>query len=78
VSESESGGMAGGEEPSLDAEPETDPELKDYGPPADMPEEAEPDEVGEDVGAEEGIHEWSPEAYEPEPEGPTTSTEDRD
>jgi hypothetical protein len=74
--EGEDAGMAGGEEPSLDAEPETEDELKDYGPPADMPEEAEPDEVGEDVGAEEGIHEWSPETYEPEPEGPTQSTED--
>jgi hypothetical protein len=29
------------------------------------------------VGAEEGIHPVSPEAYEPEPERPTHSTEDR-
>ena len=27
-------------------------------------------------GAEEGISPGSPEAYEPDPEGPTTSTED--
>jgi hypothetical protein len=73
--ESDEGGMAGGEEPSTDAEAETDPELKDYGPPADMPEEAEPEEVGEDIGAEEGISPWTPEGYSDEPEGPTQSTE---
>jgi hypothetical protein len=78
VSESDSGGPAGGEEPSLDAEPETDPELKDYGPAADMPEEADPEDVGEDEGAEEGISPWSPEGYTDDPEGPTTSTEDTD
>jgi hypothetical protein len=78
MTESDSGGTAGGEEPSLDAEPETDPELKDYGPPADMPEEADPDDVGEDEGAEEGISPLTPEGYSDEPEGPTQSTEDRD
>jgi uncharacterized protein len=35
------------------------------------PHEAQPD------GAEEGINPLSPEAYEPDPEGPTSSTEDR-
>jgi hypothetical protein len=78
VSESESGGTAGGREPSLDAEPETDPELKDYGPPADMPEEADPEDVGEDEGAEEGISPLAPEGYSEDPEGPTMSTEDGD
>jgi hypothetical protein len=75
--ESDSGGMAGGEEPSPDAEPETDPELKDYGPPAHMREEADPEDVGEDEGAEEGISPYAPEAYSDDPEGPTHSTEDR-
>ena len=78
MSEGSSVGMAGGEEPSLDVEPETDPELKDYGPPADMPEEAEPEDVGEDEGAVEGISPLAPEGYSDEPEGPTQSTEDRD
>jgi hypothetical protein len=75
VTESDSGGMAGGEEPSPDAETETDPELKDYGPPADMPEETEPEEIGEDEGAEEGISPLAPEGYSDDPEGPTQSTE---
>lgn len=73
--ESDEAGMAGGDEPSLDAEAETEPELKDYGPPADMPEEAEPEEIGEDEGAEEGISPWAPEGYSDDPEGPTQSTE---
>jgi hypothetical protein len=73
--ESDEAGTAGGEEPSLDAEPETEDELKDYGPPADMPEEAEPDEVGEDTGAEEGISPWAPEGYSEDAEGPTQATE---
>jgi hypothetical protein len=75
VSESDSGGTAGGEEPSVDAEAETDPELKDYGPPADMPEEADPEDIGEDEGAEEGISPLAPEGYSDDPEGPTQSTE---
>jgi hypothetical protein len=78
VSESDSGGMAGGEEPSLDADPETDPELKHYRPPADMPEEADPEDIGEDEGAEEGISPLAPEGYSEDPEGSTMSTEDGD
>ena len=35
---------------------------------------AEPDEGSS--GAEEGLSPWSPESYDPEPDGPTTSTED--
>lgn len=27
-------------------------------------------------GAEEGVSPWSPEAYDSDPDGPTTSTED--
>ena len=44
----------------------TDEERKD--------ETAEPDDGSS--GAEEGLSPLSPEAYDPEPEGPTTSTED--
>ena len=63
--ESDSGGQAGGTEPSLDAEAETDPELKDYGQPADADADAEPD-TGES-GAEEGLSPWEPESYTDEP-----------
>ena len=48
---------------------------KDYGEPADADTEQEPP-TGTS-GADEGVSPWSPEAYEPEPEGPTTSTEDK-
>ena len=48
---------------------------KDYGPPADAKEDPEPD--AGTSGADEGISPLSPEPYEPEPEGPTTSTEDK-
>ena len=68
----ESGGAAGAPEPSLDAPAETEPELKDYGPPADADADPEPD-AGES-GAEEGINPWTPESYSDEPAGPTTST----
>ena len=52
-------------------EGETDPELKDSGPPA----EGIADPEGSS-GAEEGIAPWAPESYSEDPEGPTTSTED--
>jgi hypothetical protein len=55
---------------------ERDDELKDAGPPADMPEEADPEDVGEDEGAEEGISPLAPEGYSDEPEGPTQHTDD--
>lgn len=65
-------GDAGTPEPTTDREPpETDPDLKDAGEPAEVP--ADP---GGSSGADEGINPWSPEAYDPEGEGPTTSTED--
>ena len=51
--------------------PETDPEVKDAGEPADGP--ADPEGSS---GAEEGLSPWSPEAYDADAEGPTTSTED--
>jgi carbon monoxide dehydrogenase subunit G len=47
------------------------PEPKDAGPPAEGP--AEPEGTS---GAEEGLNPLAPESYVPEPEGPTTSTED--
>jgi carbon monoxide dehydrogenase subunit G len=66
-----SSGSAGTPEPSTERPPpETDPELKDSGPPPDGP--AEPEGTS---GAEEGLNPLAPESYEPEPEGPTTSTE---
>jgi hypothetical protein len=48
---------------------------KDYGPPADA--DQEPDPPQGTSGADEGVSPWAPEAYEPDPEGPTTSTEDK-
>jgi hypothetical protein len=54
---------------------ETDtPEFDDYGPPAESDDDPEPDTSTS--GADEGISPWSPESYEEDPEGPTTSTED--
>jgi carbon monoxide dehydrogenase subunit G len=47
----------------------------DYGEPADVPPDAEP--PSGTSGADDGVSPWSPEAYEADPEGPTTSTEDK-
>jgi hypothetical protein len=64
-------GGAGTPEPTTDREPpETDPEVKDAGEPAEGP--ADPEGSS---GAKEGINPWAPEAYDEEGEGPTTSTE---
>ena len=63
----EGGGEAGGGT----GEGETDPELKDSGPPA----EGVADPEGSS-GAEEGIAPWAPESYSEDPEGPTTSTDE--
>ena len=49
-------------------------DLKDYGAPAESTSEPEPP-VGSS-GADEGVSPLAPESYEPEPEGPTTSTKD--
>jgi uncharacterized protein len=51
-------------------------ELEDAGPPAESTPEADPSEQAGSSGAEEGIHEWHPKAYDSKPEGPTTSTDD--
>jgi hypothetical protein len=65
-------GDAGSPGPTTEREPpETDPELKDAGEPAEGP--ADPEGSS---GAEEGLSPWSPEAYDGDAEGPTTSTED--
>jgi hypothetical protein len=65
-------GDAGKPEPTTDREPPaTDPEVKDSGDPAEGP--ADPEGSS---GADEGLNPWAPESYEPEQEGPTTSTDD--
>ena len=65
-------GNAGTPEPTTERKPpETDPELKDAGEPAEGP--ADPEGSS---GAEEGLNPWAPESYSEDPEGPTTSTED--
>lgn len=69
-----SSGSAGAPTPTTDVETHTDPEPKDYGPPADS--SPEPDPPAGTSGADEGVSPWSPESYTPDPEGPTQSTED--
>jgi hypothetical protein len=65
-------GNAGTPEPTTERHPpETDPEVKDAGEPAEGP--ADPEGSS---GAEEGLSPFSPEAYDTDAEGPTTSTED--
>lgn len=65
-------GDAGTPEPTTEHEPpETDPEVKDSGEPADGP--ADPEGSS---GGEEGLNPWAPESYDADAEGPTTSTED--
>ena len=59
---SDSGGTAGAPQRSPDAETETDPETKDYGPPADAPTEADPAEDAGSSAAEEGHHPWEEES----------------
>jgi uncharacterized protein len=67
-------GAAGASEPTTAASAASASELKDYGEPAEGSAEPEPDTGSS--GAEEGVAPLAPETYEPEPEGPTTSTED--
>jgi hypothetical protein len=54
--------MAGAPPVSLDAHAETDPETKDYGPPADAPPEADPAADAGSSAAEEGHHPWEEES----------------
>jgi carbon monoxide dehydrogenase subunit G len=51
-----------------------DPAAEDAGPPAESSPTTEPEEGTS--GAEEGLNPLAPQSYEPEPQGPTTSTED--
>jgi uncharacterized protein len=67
-------GAAGADEPTTEAAAPAASDLKDYGEPAESTSEPEP-ETGTS-GADEGVAPLAPETYEPEPEGPTTSTED--
>ena len=60
-------GTAGAPAPSTDVTPETDPEVKDAGPPA----EGAADPEGSS-GAQEGLNPSAPESYSSDPEGPTT------
>lgn len=54
----------------------SDKETDDVGTPEPATEAADesPDSSGSS-GAEEGLSPWSPESYDPDAEGPTTSTE---
>jgi carbon monoxide dehydrogenase subunit G len=63
---SESGGLAGGSEPSLDASTGTDPETKDYGPPAETTPEGDPAVDAGSSGAEEGLSPLEEESYSSE------------
>ncbi len=63
---SESGGLAGGAEPSTEAAAETDPETKDYGPPAETTPEADPAVDAGSSGAEEGLSPLEKESYSDE------------
>jgi uncharacterized protein len=67
-------GSAGTEPPSPEKSAPPASDLKDYGEPAETSPEAEP--PAGTSGADEGVNPLAPESYEPEPEGPTTSTED--
>jgi uncharacterized protein len=65
---------AGTARPTPNGPPTRADDVDGYGEPAESTPEAEP-ETGTS-GAEEGVSPLSPETYEAEPEGPTTSTED--
>jgi uncharacterized protein len=67
-------GAAGTTKPSIDVPAPPAGELDDYGEPAESDPDPEPDSGTS--GADEGVSPLAPETYEPEPEGPTTSTED--
>ena len=65
-------GSAGTPGPTPEREtPETDPELKDAGEPAEGP--ADPEGSS---GAEEGLNPWAPETYESEPETGSSGAEE--
>jgi uncharacterized protein len=64
--QSDSGGLAGGPQPSMSAETETDPETKDYGPTAETTPEGDPAVDAGSSGAEEGLHPLEEESYSDE------------
>ncbi len=76
--ESGGGGTAGAPVSAAEAPPpETDPELKDIGPPADVSPEADAGRGEEgSSGAEEGLNPWDPESYSEEPQGPSRPSGD--
>lgn len=63
---SDSGGLAGGTEPTTEAAGETDPETKDYGPPAETTPEGDPAVDAGSSGAEEGLSPLEEESYSSE------------
>jgi carbon monoxide dehydrogenase subunit G len=68
-----SGGEGTSPPPSTEVEAPAAEGPTDYGPPAESTPGPEPPSGTSAAG--EGVSPWSPEQYEPEPEGPTTSTE---
>ena len=64
--QSDSGGLAGGAEPTTEAAAETDPETKDYGPPAETTPEQDPAVDAGSSGAEEGLSPLEEESYSSE------------
>ena len=76
-SESGGAGTAGSPPPTTEGvSPRTDPELKDYGEPAETTPDADPSESEGTSGAEEGLSPWDEEAYSPEPEKPERVTDE--
>jgi uncharacterized protein len=82
----ESSGTAGAPPVSTDAPTYTKPEFYEGPEPAAEPPapstapatpEADPAADEGTSGADEGVSPWAPEAYDEDPQGPTTSTEDR-
>jgi uncharacterized protein len=60
-------GTGGTPEPTPDRPaPETDPTLRDEGPPPDVGPDADPTAVEGSSGAEEGVSPWEPDAYDPD------------
>jgi carbon monoxide dehydrogenase subunit G len=64
--QSDSGGLAGGSEPTTDAPAATDPETKDYGPPAETTPESDPAVDAGSSKAEEGLSPLEEESYSSE------------
>jgi carbon monoxide dehydrogenase subunit G len=74
----ETSGTAGAPPPSTDAPTYTKPEFYEGPEPAAEPPAPPADSDSDGTsGADQGVSPWSPEGYDTDPEGPTTSTEDR-